>query len=96
MDREKTLEVLKRWLPRDYDKVKLNEFADEILSSQWISVEDRLPEEYTGIITVLDGRVFTNIYYTQKGQWVADGMFCEDVTGITHWQPLPSSPPEDK
>ena len=59
----------------------------------WISVEDRLPE---------DGRHL--VYWTtDDGEWsgqsVADFLLCwivQDDLNVTHWMPLPEPPKGEK
>lgn len=65
----------------------------KVLSQQWISVEDRLPEE-AGYYVVYDAGLYeVNTYY------YLDGFFRErkgrlelDKEIVTHWQPLPTPP----
>ena len=66
--------------------------ADKDKQSQWISVEDRLPEEAQFIL----------IWGSHTTPWMSQ--FLEDqfidvedndwVAGVTHWMPLPSPPQE--
>lgn len=64
--------------------------------SEWISVEDRLPDEiFDWILACADGAVSTIGYSKEKG------FHCPYPTStqliieeITHWQPLPE-PPND-
>lgn len=58
---------------------------------EWISVKDRLPEEYETILC-FDGS------YVQPSV-LLDGEFIEDdkyegypICGVTHWMPLPEAP----
>lgn len=58
--------------------------------SAWISVDDRLPEEYTHVIVCdEDGNVGEAVY--SKGgyfEWVEN----ERIAFSTHWMPLPEPP----
>ena len=58
---------------------------------EWISVEDRLPEEDT-IVLVWCGEV--SVYnYLQNDLWYTG--YCDITTsesGVTHWMPLPEAP----
>lgn len=54
--------------------------ADVQPKSQWISVDDSLPEEHKCVLVCEDGRVCTA--WIHKGEWDALGT-------VTHWQPLP-------
>ena len=56
---------------------------------EWISVEDRLPEE-TGPYLVYRKE---NPYPTTR-IWVAE--YWDSKTTITHWMPLPDPPKETK
>lgn len=83
-----------------WDKVHCNErnYAVEIYNagyrkqSEWISVEDRLPDLYG-----------TYLVYTHDNR-IKLGYFCELVIGlppsfddfaVTHWMPLPEPPKTD-
>lgn len=64
--------------------------------SDWISVEDRLPEEDEDVLGYVIGRnvdapavVF---YWSEEEGWFSNG--ARDLN-VTHWQPLPDAP-EDK
>ena len=60
---------------------------------QWISVDDRLPEDkqYVNFANSKTGEVLT-------GRWVGGWGFMVEYScrqsDITHWQPLPDSPKE--
>lgn len=57
---------------------------------EWISVEERLPEENVRVLVYLksDAQPFTRFDTDRRrnGEWV------RWVTGITHWMPLPEPP----
>lgn len=66
----------------------------------WIDVEDRLPEklalgQYETILICHYGNV-------RVGSWFANDFYnhslngCGQLEGVTHWQPLPSSPKQPK
>ena len=70
--------------------------------SQWVSVDDRLPEfnnrGYSEAVLTADydGRVwagYCNASRTDKWRW-EDGE--HPLIGVTHWMPLPSPPKEQK
>lgn len=73
------------------------------LPGKWIPVSERMPLthsadcEYSDIeVNVFDGeRVFTAHYATgsQPQPW---GYWVDTYANITHWQPLPAAPQEDK
>lgn len=64
--------------------------------SPWISVEERLPEENTGVFFVVEWKdlhkgYFVGLYYG-NGQWESDHrLFLPDASlgRITHWMPIP-------
>ena len=74
-------------------------FADHLIANgvtvqEWISVEDRLPEDDSDVIAYLrtgeEGRIFPANY--AKGVWF-DCIFNKRVTEMTtHWMPLPEPP----
>lgn len=87
------------YLKYDADKVmKVMENRIAELESQlpkWISVKDRLPEEYGDYLVVYKNYndkdvidVFTYAFDTKQGYacWVDD---FEEDTSVTHWMPLP-------
>ena len=65
--------------------------------SDWISVEDRLPESENPVLTFVSGEfviasywVTSDKHHGQQG-W-ADCFTSDDLDGGTHWQPLPLPP----
>jgi hypothetical protein len=65
--------------------------------SQWISVKERLPENYYQDVLVYDSRdncLFIAVM-TYKGEWIVPHY--EDYEfNITHWMPLPEPPKENE
>ena len=66
--------------------------------SEWISVDDRLPDEGIDVL-VSDGDSFSVGYIEIGGSYfMLSNYDSYDVADIsfnpTHWQPLPSPPPE--
>lgn len=61
---------------------------------EWISVEERLPEECTHVIVHDEdgtvGEAFHSI--SDHFEWVAN----EKIAFVTHWMPLPSLPEKEK
>ena len=67
------------------------------LMSKWRKVKDKLPEEYTYVLTLSmysNGNYATGLgIYTGEDGWEID--WSDDVGGyedITHWMPLPRPP----
>lgn len=57
---------------------------------EWISIKDRLPEQYTDVIVLYDfGRVGVN--WTNKENEFIEHSDCK----VTHWMPLPEPPKEN-
>ena len=78
---------------------KLNEAcqlaADELRKRQWISVEDRLPENNNTVIVSDGNAVDLGFYNPVKGTWWSKqslAAYCLDY--IVYWQPLPEPPKE--
>lgn len=62
---------------------------------QWISVEDKWPQNGEWILVYLsDGNMICGSYYDAMG--FALDYYYEDMGQITHWMPLPEPPEEDK
>lgn len=70
--------------------------------SEWISVEDRLPE-YDEEVLIFDGRISAAIYTPRDNE--CDGFMGEGLDSygnayfyddVTHWMPLPEPPKEDE
>ena len=59
-------------------------FECECVERRWISVNDRLPEQQTPVLTVTKIKLF-GVNWHIKGLWSTGG-------GITHWMPLPPLP----
>ena len=58
---------------------------------EWISVEDRLPEDYNKYLLLLDnGRIAIGWYHGDAMQFVEDGIVM--IETVTHWMPLPEAP----
>ena len=81
--------------------------AQPTLSLQWISVEDRLPEDKVDGETVLAavsgkprenieliGALMTAGYFTGEGWVINEYPEWENPT-VTHWMPLPQPPKEE-
>lgn len=75
------------------NKIAKIQFELDDVVSEWISVNDRLPEEYENVLTY-GARPFYDVVYINRlidkknGEWLYDG--------VTHWMPLPPLPEEDE
>lgn len=83
-------------LPKE-NKVVMLELAERLLSkpSNWVSVEDRLPEVYTArssdwvLVLTRDGAQHIATYNHKYKDWDSNSSRADIVT---HWQPLPEPP----
>lgn len=90
----------KRWfvIPDNRETMKAAidhaETLDYVPRQQWISVEDRLPEEETEVLCYLGNALGKGIVvaFRRHGDWYFDGWKCPTVT---HWMPLPEPPKEE-
>jgi len=58
--------------------------------SEWISVEDRLPEK-PRLVLVWEGEVeFGNYQHNRWNVWTRDDFSVSNL--VTHWMPLPEPP----
>ena len=66
--------------------------------SQWISVDERLPDNHDDVLVIgdgWDGMNWWRIYFFENGTWfTVDGeeVDKESQLKITHWMPLPPKP----
>ena len=63
----------------------------EALQPQWVSVEDRLPEEFGRYLIYFDADFTTSDIST--AEWLLVWVIPDDDIKVTHWQPLPTPPP---
>jgi hypothetical protein len=93
MNRDKILELIKD-SPAIMSGVAAEYLADEILASQWISVEDELPEPYgNGLVSVPVLIWHKHLRLVVKSRYDFEGCGFEDGEA-DKWQPLPA-PPEN-
>ena len=97
--REKLVEILKqtpfegRVLDEWWFEEKIKKIADHLIQhgvtvQEWVSVEDRLPEENTTVIVATDNGIVFQCLYSYDGWNLWDG----NEVNITHWQPMPQPP----
>ena len=66
--------------------------AAPIVNNEWISVEDRLPEEDVRVLVYLDSdRSYTKI---DTDRLMTGGLWVRWFKDVTHWMPLPEPPTE--
>jgi len=64
---------------------------EEVQQMRWIPVEERLPMPYENPVLVYDNGGVGMAWYSSTMGWMyRTGLGCVD---ITHWMPLPPSPP---
>lgn len=77
---------------------KLRHVSDEIgcnSFSGWISVKDRLPEEYVAVLIWDGDNVCKAEYVTDYGWGGIPTNMGLDRSSVTHWMPLPEPPKEE-
>ena len=71
--------------------------APTINPYEWISVEDRLPEENVCVLVVvkIGDRISVDTDRIYRGVWFSYGKFGYKQEGyVTHWMPFPAPPTE--
>ena len=72
-------------------KIRVNSHGNPV--PEWISVKDRLPQNFSTVIGYEPGsRIGEVNYENKKFEWADD----EKVSFVTHWMPLPQPPEEEK
>ncbi len=59
--------------------------------SEWISVKDRLPEDFSEVLIAFGGGVSIACY---DGDWREPVYPMLPLLSVTHWMPLPAAPEE--
>lgn len=79
------------------DRVRADQQRGGDTVSEWISVEDRLPEKCGHYLVYIQGGDVYNIrlarYSPEKNKWRTAEAYSY-FEGITHWMPLPEPPRE--
>ena len=92
--REKLIELMIEAKKADTEDAPFSEFladfmiANGVTVQEWVSVEDRLPEENTTVIAATDKGIVFQCLYDYDGWDLWDG----NEINITHWQPMPEPP----
>ena len=76
------------WMHQGIEKLADHLIANGITVQEWVSVEDRLPEENTTVIVATDNRIVFQCLYSYDG-W---DLWDDNDVNITHWQPMPQPP----
>lgn len=75
--------------------------AEAAVEREWISVEDRLPEDRSNVLVVAYWHERWGVYMgwcaPERAEWsVHVGIGDRDDVAVTHWMPLPEPPKEEK
>jgi len=82
-DASDALDEFHREALAEYDSAK-----DSPAGEQWISVDDKLPDELGFYICAMNG--VSTVLHFSKGYWT--GGITRDCKHPTHWQPFPQPP----
>lgn len=92
--RKKTLENVKHSSLSTTDKKCIKTVFEKFESTQWISVDDRLPDPFVSVLGYMtDAGDFPPVRegYTSGGK----GFFfpaLQDIHPVSHWMPIPEPP----
>ena len=78
----------------DSDLMEAHSMAVKALRNAWIPVTERLPEEMKPVLAWCGEGYFAECARWTGRRWVKMWDF-EDLTGVTHWMPLPKPPKEE-
>lgn len=59
--------------------------------SEWIKCEEQLPQQNEEVLVFGESWGTVVAFLNHHGNW-DDGDFYADISGITHWMPLPEPP----
>ena len=99
MNKEKQIEEMAKVIDefteplsaRDIHKAEFSErFAEHLYTAdyrkqEWISVDERLPEQANHYLTVSEEGIYVRFYSSEWG-------WNHDFGEVTHWMPLPEAP----
>lgn len=87
----KAIGYANRYAERDWQIVSKDAYLhgwDEALRSQWIKVEDKLPELYKNVLALIKYKSYYQIHYTSRytdnKEWIFAG------SPVIAWMPIPS------
>lgn len=69
--------------------MEIQRLENELKKYDWISVKDRMPEQYTDVIVFIKGDTIAVDYVDENSDFYYYGEY------VTHWMPLPT-PPESE
>ncbi len=90
---------------QDQFRSTTGEAGDKLTPTDWISVKDRLPEINKGFIGFAENKEVCNCYrypdHSKDGRPIfyaqtKTGLLICGLESISHWQPLPAAPKEEK
>ena len=67
----------------------LNRKKDSMAISEWVSVEERMPEQRKAVLVFIPSRMSTFAAYRKGDKWFEWRL---DNGEITHWRPMPEAP----
>lgn len=76
-----------------------NAFVQEQEERQWISVKDRLPQNYISVLVYIPTAeplpMVHEAYIGDDGEWHSSVFYGIENEDVTHWMPMPKTPKED-
>lgn len=102
--REKLVELLTKYFGIDtaYYGIEAAHLADHLIANgvtvqEWISVNDRLPRNYTPVLAYIPSLAQTMQQTVHECHIGADGEWHSSTApayreGVTHWMPMPQPP----
>jgi len=58
---------------------------------EWINVNDRLPDEYSSVLVVSEGSVYSG-FLQKSGEWYLDNSLHIRGIFVSHWAVMPEPP----
>ena len=90
----KLLEEYQKVLIAKIEQLERERDAAVETQPKWISVEERLPEEFEDVLVFSrnGSRTWTEVAHLTRNQWWRVGI---PMINVTHWMPLPEPPKEE-